>query len=343
MNIFKTLFIALVLGSAVAPQKSGADDNPLRIKVATLAPRGSIYHRVLQEIGESWRRAEGPRAQFIVYPDGAQGGERDTVSRMRIGQLQAALISVVGLSEIDPSVSALQKMPMVFRSWEEVDYVGRVLHPRVEQQFAAQGYRVLFWTEAGWVRFFTTEPASRPEDLKTRRIFAWAGDNEHAEMVRALGYYPVVLETDDIIPGLQTGLIDTVAVTAMWALATQIDQLAPYMVDLKWAPIVGALVIKEETWGAMSPAGRDAIALASSQAAGTLREYQQRAEKEAVEAMVKRGLHVQQLTPEDRAAWQRLADAALPMIRGRTVPARDFDEVMRLLAEYRHESGAASE
>lgn len=339
MKILKNFLATLLLGSLIAAQQSTAADDPLRVKVATLAPRGSLYHRVLQEVGESWRRAEAPGAEFIVYPDGSQGGESDVVRRMRIGQLQAALISVVGLSEIDPSVGGLQKMPMVFQSWEEVDYVSRGMHPRIEKVFADKGYKVLFWTEAGWVRFFTQEPATHPDDLKPRRIFAWAGDNQHAEMVRTLGYHPVVLETEDIIPGLQSGLIDTVAVTAMWALATQIDRLAPYMVDMKWAPIIGALVIKTETWNAMSPAGQVAITQASLQAAETLSDYQKRADDEAVQAMVERGLNVQVLSPEDKAAWSRLADAALPMIRGTTVPAEDFDEVMRLLAEHRREHG----
>jgi len=340
MKSRKLLLISLLIGTALPMQLSLAADAPARIKLATLAPRGSMYHRVLQEVGEEWRRAEGPRAKFIVYPDGSQGGERDVVRRMRIGQINAALMSVVGLSEIDPSVGGLQKLPMVFRSWDELDYVAKALRPHIEKKFAEKGYRILLWTEAGWVRFFTKAPAHHPDDFKTRRLFAWAGDNDHVAMTRALGYQPIVLETEDIIPGLQTGLIDTVAVTAMWALATQIDQMAPYMVDLKWAPIVGALVITEKTWNQSGPAGQAALMHASGEAEQKLRAYQQRAEEEAVDAMVKRGLHVQRLTPEQHAAWARLADSAMPMIRGHSVPADAYDETMRLLGEYRRTHGA---
>lgn len=333
MQIKKYLLGFALLSTFFVTQQTTAET--VRIKVATLAPRGSMYHRVLQEIGEEWRNAQGPGAKFIVYPDGSQGGERDVVRRMQIGQINAALMSVVGLSDIDPSVKSMQTLPMTFRSWDEVDYVGKVLRPYVEKRFAAKGYKTLLWTEAGWVRFFTKEPAHHPDDLKSRRLFAWAGDNDHVEMTRALGYRPIVLETEDIIPGLQTGLIDTVPVAAMWALATQIDRLAPYMVDLKWAPIVGALVVNTKTWNKLSPAGQTALLKASTEASKKLRVHQKQAEEQAVAAMVKRGLQVQSLTPEQRGAWQRLADSAMPMIRGRTVPADVFDEVMRLLSEYR--------
>ena len=132
---------ALAAGTAAAAE----------IKIATVAPKGSVYHRVLQDMGEKWRAAEGPGARFIVYTDSAQGPEAETVRRMRIGQLQASMLSIVGLSEIDESVSALQKIPLMFRTWEEVDYVREHLRPDLEQRLRAKGFVVLFWGEGGFV------------------------------------------------------------------------------------------------------------------------------------------------------------------------------------------------
>ena len=328
------LLVAAVVAAA-CPEPALADGT-VRIKLGTIAPRGSKYHRTLQEMGEAWRRAEGPGAEFIIYTDGSQGSEVDMVRRMRVGQLNAAAMSVIGLSEIDPAVGALQKMPLAFRSWEEVAYVSQALHPVLESRLREKGFVVLLWLEAGWVRFFSTQPGAHPDDFRTRKVFAWAGDGEQVELMKRLGYRPVVLETADIFPGLQTGLIDTVPVTAMWALATQVDRLAPYMVDIKWAPIVGALVVTRKSWDAMTPAGRDALTAAARAAAADLHSHQVRAEEEAVAAMKKRGLTVQPLDPELEAAWRRLAEGSYPMLRGRTVPAETFDEVLRLLAEYRN-------
>jgi TRAP-type transport system periplasmic protein len=311
---------------------------PLRI--GTLAPRGSIYHRTLLEAGEAWRRAEGAGARFTVYAGGSQGGEADLVRRMRIGQLNGAMVSVIGLVEIDPDTAALQKMPLMFRSWAEVDAVGRRIRPLIERHMAERGFVVLYWAEGGWVRFFSKRPARLPEDYKGLKMFAWAGDPGQVELMKAMGYRPVVLETADILPGLQTGLIDAVPVTAAWALATQIDSIAPYMLDLRWAPIVGAVVLTRAAWQAMSPAGREALRAASAKSGAALRTDRDSSELEAVQAMRQRGLHVESLTPEARAAWQRLAETVYPRIRGTMVPAEMFDNVRAALDEFRHSKPA---
>jgi TRAP-type C4-dicarboxylate transport system substrate-binding protein len=328
------LTLALAWSSMLAAPQVHAQD-PVRVKVGTLAPKGSIYHRVLQEMGESFRAASGNGSAFTIYTDGSQGSEADVVRRMRIGQLNAAMMTVVGLTEIDASAGVLQKMPLLFRSWDEVEYLNQALRPEIERRFLEKGFVVILWAEAGWVRFFCKEPAALPSDLKARRMFAWAGDSEQVSMMKALGYRPVVLETADIIPGLQTGLIDTVPVTPSWALATQVDRLAPHMIDVRWAPIVGALVFTRKAWDAMTPAARDALRASAPRAAQALHEHQLRADAEAIAAMQKRGLQVLRPNPEQEAAWHELAQRTYPLIRGQSIPPATFDEALRLIASYR--------
>ena len=88
-------------------------------RLGTLVPRGTSYHHNLQAMAEEWRKAPHGGVTLTIYTDGTMGGEADMVRRMRIGQLQAAMLTVPGLAEIDPSVSALQKMPMMYESLEE--------------------------------------------------------------------------------------------------------------------------------------------------------------------------------------------------------------------------------
>jgi TRAP-type C4-dicarboxylate transport system substrate-binding protein len=327
---------AALLFLAAAPLALAAD--PVRIKLAMIAPKGSIFYRVALDIGEAFRKAEGPGSAFLVYPDGSQGGEADVVRRMRIGQLNGAMLTVIGLSEIDPSSTALGQIPMLFRSSSEVEYVGQALRSDIDRKLADQGFVAVLWSEAGWVRFFCRHPAVLPQDLKEQRMFAWAGDGNQIEVMKQLGYRPVVLETGDIVPGLQTGLIDAVPLTPIWALAAQVDRIAPYMIDVRWGPIVGAVVFTRRVWEAMSPAAREAIQAAAAKAGAELRAYQERADAEAIAAMEKRGLHVQRLSAEQEKAWQGLAQQTYPMLRGRSVPAASFDEAVRRVAQYRRDS-----
>ena len=331
MKTLPILALAAVLGASSAAQAQDV----ARIRLGTLAPRGTSWHRALVDMGDKWRAAQGPGAGFIIYTDGSQGGEADMVRRMRVGQLNAALLSVVGLTEIDDSVAALQKMPMVFRSWDELDYLREKLRPGLEKRFLDKGFVVLFWGDAGWVRFFSKEPALRPADYRRMKVFAWAGDNPQVDIMKALGYQPIVLEISDILPGLQTGMINMVPSTPFYALVGQFYGHAPHMLDMNWVPIVGAVVVTRKAWDAMSPAAQKALREAGEVTGTQLRAISRRENEESVEAMKKRGLKVQQLTPEIEAEWRAMAEKAYPMIRGRMVPAELFDEVQRLLREYR--------
>ena len=334
-NLLASLAAALALprlAPAAAP----------RPKFATLAPRGSLYERVLLEVGEAWRGAAGAPGGFTVYADGVDGDESDIVRRMRIGQLDGGMISVVGLSAIEPGVAALQYMPLMFRSWEEVDAVSRRLRPLLEQRISQHGFVVLYWGEAGWVRFFTKTEAVRPDDFKHLKIFSWSGTPQQVELMRALGYQPVALETADILPSLQTGLIDTVPVIANWALAAQLDRRAGHMLDMRWVPIVGAAVITRKTWDDMAPGVQQAVREAAVKASDALRADRERADQAAIEAMRKRGLQVHTLPAEALAEWQRLVAASYPRIRGGMVPPDMFDLVQQTLGEFRAGESAKS-
>jgi len=223
--------LTFLLACLLTSQGVFAADKPFRI--GTLAPKNSLYHRQLLEVGEAWRAAQGGNAKYVVFPDGSQGGEAELARRMRIGQLQGALLSVVGLNEIEPSISALQSMPLLFKNWEEVDYVREKMRPAMEKKFLDKGFIVLAWGDAGWVRFFSKEPVFRPDDFKKMKFFSFSGESEQQEIMKSLGYTPVPLETADILPAVHTGMINVVPSTPYFALATQVFNTAPNMVEIK--------------------------------------------------------------------------------------------------------------
>jgi TRAP-type C4-dicarboxylate transport system substrate-binding protein len=323
------------LAGAAALAASTASAQPALVKVATIAPKGSIYHRVLQEMGEAYRRAAGPDARFVIYPNSIQGTEADTVRRMRVGQLHASMLTVVGLTQIDPSVAALQFMPMMFRSWDELDHVREKLRPELEAKLAAKGFVVLIWGEGGWVQFFSKEDVATPDDYRQSRIFAWSGDIVQASVMKSQGFHPVSIPLTDILPALETGMIDTVPVAPLWALIGQFDRVTRYMLRVNWVPIVGATVMRRQTFEAMSPEARSALRAAAAQATRKLRAHRERQDEESIEAMKARGLTVKPLTPELEQAWRAVAEKAWPQVRGNMVPAETFDKVRALLAAYR--------
>lgn len=332
----KSKLLALLLGGLLAFNALAADK---QLRIGTLAPKNSLYHRQLMELGEAWRGAQGAGAKYLVYPDGSQGGETDMVRRMRIGQLQGGLLSVVGLREIEPSISALQTLPLMFRNWEEVDYVREKMRPAMEKKFLDKGFVVLAWGDAGWVRFFSKEAAVRPDDFKKMKFFSWGSEVEQQEIMKSLGYTPVPLETGDILPAIQTGMINAVPSTPYFALATQIYNTAGNMLDLNWAPIVGALVVTKKAWDEMTPETQIIVRDAGQKAGAQIRAKARQEVDEAVDAMKKRGLTVNKPNAEQMKEWNDLADKLYPRIRGKLVPADTFDEVVGHLKTFRAGKG----
>lgn len=314
---------------------AGLGAAPVNVTVGTLAPDGTSYHKMLLEMREKWRKAPGGGVNMRVYAGGKLGGEAKMVSQMRLGALDGALLTVTGLSEIEPAVSGMQNIPMMFRSLEEVNHVGQHLRPIMSKRMEKAGFVVLFWGDTGWVRYFSKQPMRTPEDLKKNKLFTWAGNPAFTEMLKSGGLQPVPLETADIVPMLDTGLISCVSLPPFVALAMQVSSRAPHMLEINWAPLIGGFVIRKAVWDKI-PAEAKADLLAAAEEARKTNQANGRAEADkSVQAMKDKGLTVHTLTPEMEADWRKASEWYYPRIRGKLIPEDIFSEVERLLTEFR--------
>ena len=327
------LFISATL--SLRPTTSVLAMDPVAIRLGTLAPSGSSFHLALVEMSQKWRQASSGNVKLTIYPDGTQGGEADMVRMMRAGVLNAGMFTVVGLSEIDQSVGGLSFLPLMFRTWDEYDYVVAKLSPRLEKLLLDKGFVVLFWADAGWVRFFSKTPAIHPNDFKQLKIFTWAGDAHQVDIMKTLGYHPVPLETASILPGLRTNLINAIPLPPNQALLGQCYTAAPNMLALKWTVLSGAAVVRKDTWDKIPPDIQQQLRAAAAVAGQKIRASDRKEDEESIIAMQKKGLKVNPVNPQIEEAWKQLTKILYPEIRGKKVPADIFDEVQRLVAEYR--------
>lgn len=305
------------------------------LSLGTLAPDGTSYYKSLSEMREKWRKAPGGGVNLRLFGGGKMGGEAKMVSQMRLGALDAALLTTTGLSEIEQAVTGLQSVPMMLRSLEEAEYIGVKLQPTLEKRMEKAGFVVLFWTDAGWIRFFSKKPMTTPEDLQKSKLFIWAGDSYYVEMWKNGGFQPVPLETADIIPMLDTGLINCVPMPPFAALALQLHDRAPHMLEINWAPLVGALVVRKSAWDKI-PAETRFELLKVARETGVENKAQSRAESNrAVDAMKSKGLVTHPVSPELEVRWRRAAEPFYPKLKGKLIPADIWDEVDRALKEYR--------
>jgi TRAP-type C4-dicarboxylate transport system substrate-binding protein len=326
---------------AVLIASSPSAGQTILIKMGTVAPDGSPWHQILQQIGQDWGKISGGKVGLRIYPGGVLGDEPDMIQKMRVGQLQAVALSGSGLARIDSSASCLQ-IPMMIQSYEELDYVRDRVAPRLEKAIEQKGYIVLNWGNAGWVHFFTKTPVKRLDEIRRMKLFTMAGDADALELYQSAGFRPVPLATTDMLPALQTGLIEAFDVPPLLALLNQWFGAANNMVDVKWAPLVGGTVISKQAWDRIPDAFRSQMRDAATRAGVRLRLEIRKMGDDAVLAMRKKGLNV--ITPDAvvLAEWRKQAEDAYPRLRGRLVPADLFDEVKRLRDEFRAAAGKRS-
>ncbi len=332
---FMLFATAIVLAMAGLSPVLAAGSTQLRI--ATVAPAGSSFHKRLQSLGTEWSKGPGG-ASMNIYA-GTQGGELQIVRRMRVGQLQGAMLSSVGLSQIDNSVTALQYMPLLFRNWEDVDAVRERLRPQLEDRLRKAGYVVLFWGDGGWVRYFSRRPIHKIADMKSMRVYASSGDPESVELFKNY-FTPVVLEPDQILLGLRNGMIDALPIPPILANFSQVPTYAPYMLDLRWAPITGALVVTERAWKQLDPTTQAWLRETSERAGVEMRRASRVEDEQTIQVMKeKQGLKITTLSPEADREWRAEIARMYPRVRGAIVPAPMFDAAVETL-KARHAPGS---
>jgi len=331
------MVVMLVLAGLVSAWPLSARQT--RVKLATLAPKGTSFHLILQEMGQTWREAPDGGIRLTIFTDGTMGGEADVVRRIGLGQLQAGLLTISGLTEIDLNVGGLQNIPMAYQSYDEVEYVRDRLGPKYEKIFAARGYVILGWFDTGWVKIFSKKPIERPEDMRGGKVFVVPGSPGALEVARSIGTQPVELEPTDVLVSLQTGLVNIAAAPPIYALAAQFYQPAPYMLDVNWMPLSGAIVMSQKSWNRLTEGQREVVKISATAASRKLTDRARVEMQESIDAMVKRGLKVQSIDGELQETWTKFGVGLHPQIRGGVVPEAEFDEIMRLLQEYRESNG----
>jgi TRAP-type C4-dicarboxylate transport system substrate-binding protein len=321
--ISAALFIGLIMPFQGIAGKS------VTVKMATLAPNGSPWHEILKEMAIEWSQLSNGSVTLRIYPGGVAGDEGDMVRKMRIGQLHAAALTTSGLAKITPDVNALA-IPLAIDSWETLNRVRDSLAPRLEQTLEEQGFVVLNWGDAGWVRFFVPESSPDVKTVRKAKLFTWAGDDKSIELWKKAGFNVVPLAATDILPGLQSGMINAYNSSTMLALASQWFPFTPYMIDLPWAPLVGATIINKSTWDKIPDDLKLQLKESAVSTSNRLQGEIRKLEEQALQEMVKRGLIV--ITPDDEQLeeWKKIIYETYPKIRGDYIPADLFDEALRV-------------
>ena len=327
-----TRYLSLLSGALLLAVTTGA--RAQTVKMATVAPENSTWHIVLKKIAERWSNDSDGKVKLKIFAGGVQGDEGDCVKKMRIGQLQACGITGVSLKEITPEPMTIS-IPLLVTSYPELDYVMERVGPRFEKLIADKGFVILAWTDTGIMYFFGKKSAPNVEEAFKQKVWATSGDPGAEAAWRSAGFTPVVLSSINMLPSLQTGMIDAFTSTPLLALSLGWYTAAPNMTDQPWGMLIGALVITKAAWDKFPPDLQVKLMKASREEGEAMRPIARKQEAEAIKAMQQKGLNVVKPTPAQAAQWESLADKIFPSTRGKVVPVEIFDEVKKARDEFR--------
>ena len=304
------------------------------IKMATMVPPNSAWGVILKEMAADWNRVSGGKVTLRLYLGGTRGDDQNVVADMRTAALDAALLTSAGVAEIDRSVYAVS-IPMAYDSYEEVYAVLDKMRPNLEASLEKEGFIALNWMDAGWIHFFTKKPVAMPDDLKRLVLFQWQGDPKSMAIWQAAGFNPRADAASELLGGLKKGTYQALSAPPQVALIMRYYEDAAYMTDLNWAVLLGATIVRKESWNRI-PADIRPTLLKAAQVAGEKLRADVRKNGEASVAAMKQGrLTVVPVDAKARDAWLQTAASAYPKVRGSYVPADAFDAALKYRDDYR--------
>jgi len=267
------------------------------IKIATIAPEGTTWMKLMHELDDRVRADTGNRVGFRFYAGGSQGGDLDVLRKIRTGQIQGAGLTGVGLGEIEPSLRILE-LPFMFRTVEEVERAHEVLDPIFAQRLEERGFTILGWAEVGFVYLFSQTPVRSVDDLKSMKMWLWEGDPLAQALLQAFGVSPVPLNVTDVLTSLQTGIIDTIYSTPYGCLSLQWFTRLKCMTDVPLTHSMGAVVVSKSAFDQLPPDDQATVHRIAADIFGRLQGATRRENEESADVMVERNVARVAVTPE---------------------------------------------
>jgi len=322
---------ALTLMAAFASPLKAAE---YEIKLSVLAPEGSTWVKVLEEMNQELQTKSGGKLALKIFAGGVSGDEKDVLRKMRVGQVQAAAFTGVGLGEIVPAVRVME-LPMLFRNYQEVDYVKGKLFPQFEKDFDAKGFVLLGWAEAGFVNIFSNKPIKNKEDMKGVKMWAWEGDPLVKAMYESLGIVPIPLALPDVLTSLQTNLIDGVYGPPIGVIALQWFTKVKNMTNANLANSTGALVISKAQFSKLPPDLQTLLKDTAKKYGDQLVTKIRAENTSAVATLKKNGITVIDVDPAAQQEMVTLSEAVYPKLVGSLYSQALLDQVKGYIKEVR--------
>ena len=329
------IWALLVLLGSVAFQPRPSLAEPVVIKFATLAPEGTPWMNIMEEMNQEVQEKSGGQVAFRFYAGGVAGDERDVLRKIRINQLHGGVFSGFGLGEVLSEIRVLE-LPLLFRDGQEADYVATALFEHFAAAFAQKHFVLLALNDAGSVYVFSKDPIRTKADMARSKIWTWQGDPLPQAIFKAYGIVPVPLSLPNVLPSLQSGLIDACYGTPLTVLALQWFTKVKYRTSLAITNVMGALVLSDALWQQLSADQqtlvREAVRKYNAKAVTNMQQYETKA---LTLLHTTAGIETIPVAEEEVTRLQQVSEQVRQELIGQLYPQELLERVLALRDTYR--------
>ena len=225
------IFICLVAAAFLSAVSISSAEAKTQFKIATLLPENTDRVKKMRAAADEIEERTDGRVSFKYYFGGSQGSDDKVLYKMKIGQLHGTTFSPAALQKVYPDIN-IYGLPFIFESGDEVDYVRKLMDAKFQSGLEEAGFVNFGFAGGGFAMVLSNEPVRSHNDLIGQKVWVPEGDVFSYEAMQALKLTPVPLEIANVMTGLQTGLIDIVAIPPAGALIFQWHTKVNYVTQM---------------------------------------------------------------------------------------------------------------
>ena len=301
------------------------------VRLAMLAPRNNIVYREFKKLDAKIRKVTDNGWSLKIYPSGMAGDDTDVIRKMRVGQMDAGVITTTGLSHIVRPVAVLDA-PGTVNNYKQLEAVQREMKNEWDEMFLKANTKLVAWWEAGRYRIFSKGPTNNQEQLRSHRAWLWPDSQVLKELWRAAGVTGVPLAVNDVFGALQTGMIDLLVATPVTLVALRWHLKLDHVTQREAGVLLLAWVMNKPVWDELPETARKAIEKQVEVSAVKYKRAARGEDAKSYKILLKRGFTATKLSPADNKRWDELEAEVRKRLTGRVYPKSLLDRVMAVAA-----------
>jgi len=307
------------------------------LKIATVTPENSQWMKDMRAGAKEIKERTEGRVQIKYYGGGIMGNDQKVLSRIRIGALQGGAFTPTALAGQYSNLN-LYGLPMMFDSEEEAAFARSRLDARLSAGLEEAGFVNFGFAAGGFAILMSNTPVDSLDDLKGKKVWIPEGDDISRRAMEAMSLSPVTLPLTDVLTGLQTGLIDIVAMSPIGALVLQWHTKVKYITELPLVYTLGFMAVDKKAFGKLSEDDQAIVRDVMGRTYENFDKVNLIDNRGARDALLNTGIKTVPVTPEEyekvRAALMKLnVDLANQGYFDKAL----FDEMLKYVSEYRSE------